>query len=151
MILFSLMIRRPPSSTLFPYTTLFRSLLLAPPRHREWRRGVGHRGARGDEGADRRGGPALTALRRRARAAAGAAGAAGGAAHHHQVPRADAHAERRRAPRGLPKRSLTCHASFAGCSIARWTPKRRWKSSSVTVSSARRWMRFTSRRRDSMR
>src|SRR3712207_7582251 len=27
------MIRRPPRSTLFPYTTLFRSLLLRPPRH----------------------------------------------------------------------------------------------------------------------
>src|SRR3712207_8497628 len=31
--LFFLMIRRPPRSTLFPYTTLFRSPRRAPPRH----------------------------------------------------------------------------------------------------------------------
>src|SRR3989442_2454101 len=31
-LFFFLMIRRPPRSTLFPYTTLFRSLLGAPPR-----------------------------------------------------------------------------------------------------------------------
>src|SRR3712207_7417255 len=34
------MIRRPPRSTLFPYTTLFRSLLLAPDERRAHRRGV---------------------------------------------------------------------------------------------------------------
>src|SRR3712207_7627667 len=32
MIFFFLMIRRPPRSTLFPYTTLFRSSALGPPR-----------------------------------------------------------------------------------------------------------------------
>src|SRR2546428_7503227 len=37
------MIRRPPSSTLFPYTTLFRS---EPPRRREGVRVQGARGAR---------------------------------------------------------------------------------------------------------
>src|SRR3712207_8202593 len=31
-LLFYLMIRRPPASTLFPYTTLFRSVLAAPAR-----------------------------------------------------------------------------------------------------------------------
>src|SRR3712207_7948198 len=31
------MIRRPPRSTLFPYTTLFRSLLFVPGRRRRWR------------------------------------------------------------------------------------------------------------------
>src|SRR5256885_8859047 len=30
------MIRRPPRSTLFPYTTLFRSILLRQARHLEW-------------------------------------------------------------------------------------------------------------------
>src|SRR5229473_6800935 len=43
LIVFFLMIRRPPRSTLFPYTTLFRSV---PRRRREWR------AARGD-GLDR--------------------------------------------------------------------------------------------------
>src|SRR3712207_7651696 len=33
MMFFFLMIRRPPRSTLFPYTTLFRSVGVAPPRH----------------------------------------------------------------------------------------------------------------------
>src|SRR5476649_3008490 len=37
--LFFLMIRRPPRSTLFPYTTLFRSV----PEDREGEAGVGHR------------------------------------------------------------------------------------------------------------
>src|SRR2546422_11098821 len=32
---FFLMIRRPPRSTLFPYTTLFRSLVPGPPRERK--------------------------------------------------------------------------------------------------------------------
>src|SRR2546425_9583682 len=36
------MIRRPPRSTLFPYTTLFRSPVAAPPRAREPPRGRGH-------------------------------------------------------------------------------------------------------------
>ena len=40
------------------------ALLLAPPRHRERRRGLGHRGARGDEGADRARGPARAAVGR---------------------------------------------------------------------------------------
>src|SRR2546426_7600649 len=39
MIFFFLMIRRPPRSTLFPYTTLFRSIDPAqPPSHRKSRR-----------------------------------------------------------------------------------------------------------------
>src|SRR5260221_14559995 len=43
---FFLMIRRPPRSTLFPYTTLFRSLLLAacPLMHLFMHRGHGHGG-----------------------------------------------------------------------------------------------------------
>src|SRR5437588_13083356 len=50
--LFFLMIRRPPRSTLFPYTTLFRSI---PPRKRPVRAGVAsrRRGARGSECAPR--------------------------------------------------------------------------------------------------
>src|SRR3712207_9267104 len=53
-LVFFLMIRRPPRSTLFPYTTLFRSLRHAPLRggggRREVARGARggrHRGARG--------------------------------------------------------------------------------------------------------
>src|SRR2546422_11277675 len=42
---FFLMIRRPPRSTLFPYTTLFRSVHRRPPAHRG-----GRRGPRGREG-----------------------------------------------------------------------------------------------------
>src|SRR2546430_14807484 len=38
-LFFFLMIRRPPRSTLFPYTTLFRSRLGAQPRH-----GIDHQG-----------------------------------------------------------------------------------------------------------
>src|SRR3712207_7155033 len=69
---FFLMIRRPPRSTLFPYTTLFRSL---PGRRaalrRSWagagrRRGRGGRGRRRRASPARRGGP-------RARATPGAA------------------------------------------------------------------------------
>src|ERR1035441_3976679 len=33
---FFLMLRRPPRSTLFPYTTLFRSIRLAPHRHQQF-------------------------------------------------------------------------------------------------------------------
>src|SRR3712207_8758400 len=51
------MIRRPPRSTLFPYTTLFRSRAADPPRPRPLRRGR----ARAD--------PARAALHRRAHAA----------------------------------------------------------------------------------
>src|SRR5260221_14531466 len=36
---FFLMIRRPPRSTLFPYTTLFRSQLLGYPNHAAWKLG----------------------------------------------------------------------------------------------------------------
>src|SRR2546422_4607689 len=46
---FFLMIRRPPRSTLFPYTTLFRSRLArrpAPPRARDPRRGDARRDVR---------------------------------------------------------------------------------------------------------
>src|SRR2546429_1265268 len=52
---FFLMIRRPPRSTLFPYTTLFRSLVGARDRlgerrpRREDDRPLGHRGARSEE------------------------------------------------------------------------------------------------------
>src|SRR5256885_8118390 len=44
-LFFFLMIRRPPRSTLFPYTTLFRSL-----RDRRVRRGPGHRHPAGPGG-----------------------------------------------------------------------------------------------------
>src|SRR5439155_6567725 len=48
------MIRRPPRSTLFPYTTLFRSHPRQPPRNRlGGRRSEGGRDPRGDE-ADRK-------------------------------------------------------------------------------------------------
>src|SRR5256885_10529965 len=43
---FFLMIRRPPRSTLFPYTTLFRSRALA--------RGIGNRGTKATDPGDRR-------------------------------------------------------------------------------------------------
>src|SRR5690606_3673096 len=42
-IMFLPMIRRPPSSTLFPYTTLFRSLLLGPPGRTAPAAGRAHR------------------------------------------------------------------------------------------------------------
>src|SRR3989449_4018768 len=50
------MIRRPPRSTLFPYTTLFRSLpARAPHRHPDARRPAGHSlGVRLDAGRDRK-------------------------------------------------------------------------------------------------
>src|SRR3712207_8141390 len=45
------MIRRPPRSTLFPYTTLFRSVALTTPAHRPRRpRGHGGRGGPGTAG-----------------------------------------------------------------------------------------------------
>src|SRR2546429_7328088 len=40
------MIRRPPRSTLFPYTTLFRSTIAGDPLYREWLCGAGQ-GCRG--------------------------------------------------------------------------------------------------------
>src|SRR6266480_6459054 len=46
---FFLMIRRPPRSTLFPYTTLFRSCCRPPPRCRPRRRSPGRRPARSEE------------------------------------------------------------------------------------------------------
>src|SRR6266446_7723084 len=49
-IVFFLMIRRPPRSTLFPYTTLFRSLLPSPPREMPLR-GPAQRRFGPDEGA----------------------------------------------------------------------------------------------------
>src|SRR5690349_22128140 len=58
-LLFFLMIRRPPRSTLFPYTTLFRSHEHDQPADRAGDRGggrrAGHRGA-GRPGVRRRGG-----------------------------------------------------------------------------------------------
>src|SRR2546422_5155509 len=47
---FFLMIRRPPRSTLFPYTTLFRSGQVCPPRTRDGRRGRDARGVHGGRG-----------------------------------------------------------------------------------------------------
>src|SRR4051794_41249303 len=47
------MIRRPPRSTLFPYTTLFRSQARPPPRHRDRARG-GARAGRPPGARDRR-------------------------------------------------------------------------------------------------
>src|SRR2546422_5240886 len=62
---FFLMIRRPPRSTLFPYTTLFRSQLhrrLPPPRVRAPRTGPDHRGpCRPARDADGAGGGARAA------------------------------------------------------------------------------------------
>src|SRR3712207_7230631 len=49
---FFLMIRRPPRSTLFPYTTLFRSRPL--PGHRRGRPDRGHQRGRPDQGPPRR-------------------------------------------------------------------------------------------------
>src|SRR5690348_17999905 len=47
------MIRRPPRSTLFPYTTLFRSLPHARLARRRRRRRAGHLAAAGPRGPDR--------------------------------------------------------------------------------------------------
>src|SRR5260370_30150996 len=47
---FFLMIRRPPRSTLFPYTTLFRSAAALPARAQRERTGQGH--GQSAEGAD---------------------------------------------------------------------------------------------------
>src|SRR3712207_8165701 len=47
------MIRRPPRSTLFPYTTLFRSLALRLDEHLGLARGIGRRGA-GDASEEER-------------------------------------------------------------------------------------------------
>src|SRR3712207_7363205 len=53
------MIRRPPRSTLFPYTTLFRSSPPPPPRSRRRRHpAAARRPARSGPPPDRRGGPA---------------------------------------------------------------------------------------------
>src|SRR3712207_9543868 len=59
---FFLMIRRPPRSTLFPYTTLFRSHLLSPEPFAAFgaRRGAGQRRVR--RGARRRGARGRRAL-----------------------------------------------------------------------------------------
>src|SRR3712207_7350437 len=66
------MIRRPPRSTLFPYTTLFRSITGAPPdrdHSRSERRGSG----RADRGRSRRAGPPAAAGAPRQRRRGGAA------------------------------------------------------------------------------
>src|SRR2546426_4313148 len=47
------MIRRPPRSTLFPYTTLFRSRARGPRRHDENDAAEGEEGSRGDRQRDR--------------------------------------------------------------------------------------------------
>src|ERR1043165_10210836 len=46
---FFLMIRRPPRSTVFPYTTLFRSVLHLLRRHLDRRPALAHRHARSEE------------------------------------------------------------------------------------------------------
>src|SRR5688572_31013004 len=48
------MIRRPPRSTLFPYTTLFRSVPGPRPRHRDRAVGSDDGGRRGDRAVGRR-------------------------------------------------------------------------------------------------
>src|SRR5688572_31254255 len=56
LVLFFLMIRRPPRSTLFPYTTLFRSVALsavAAPRGAGTHQGRGPRGVRRDRKSTR--------------------------------------------------------------------------------------------------
>src|SRR2546427_12971120 len=78
------MIRRPPRSPLFPYTTLFRSLRAAPVRGDDSRRGPG---------ATRRG------LRRVLRAGRLQRGRSAGGPHRGQAPRAGGQAARRRARR----------------------------------------------------
>ncbi len=73
------------------------AVLLAPARYRKRRRVLGDRDPRADEGADRERDPAGSAVRRAARAAPRRTGAARRASHRHQVPDADAPAERRAA------------------------------------------------------
>src|SRR5205809_4148931 len=53
-IVFFLMIRRPPRSTLFPYTTLFRSPQRRARRRRRGAPGRGRRGARAGGAGDRK-------------------------------------------------------------------------------------------------
>src|SRR5690349_23457504 len=48
LVLFFLMIRRPPRSTLFPYTTLFRSKMVFSPDGKVTRTPVGKGGAKGE-------------------------------------------------------------------------------------------------------
>src|SRR6266850_3604998 len=70
-IFFFLMIRRPPRSTLFPYTTLFRSLLAQHPhRARAPARPDGD-GSRSDRGAPAREGDRQAAARRPRQGVAG--------------------------------------------------------------------------------
>src|SRR5438309_8885802 len=78
---FFLMIRRPPRSTLFPYTTLFRSRGVAPPGRRI--------PARAGPSTSRRGSarPSPVPPARGARRDAGRAGSASGAARAGGVPR----------------------------------------------------------------
>src|SRR5690606_41762956 len=68
-VFFFLLLRRPPRSTLFPYTTLFRSALLAPPRaragrRRRLRRGQAGRARASPHGADARDRGRLAARRK---------------------------------------------------------------------------------------
>src|SRR3712207_8260098 len=58
------MIRRPPRSTLFPYTTLFRSPGSHPGRRGAVGQGEGGRGASGDQGFGKRGSAPLLHLAR---------------------------------------------------------------------------------------
>src|SRR2546428_12717699 len=55
-VFFFLMIRRPPRSTLFPYTTLFRSWVGSPPDHRQilHAEGTEHSRGRYQPGQDRK-------------------------------------------------------------------------------------------------
>src|SRR3989449_5464284 len=90
---FFLMIRRPPRSTLFPYTTLFRSLGAVGRRVREKAARRGGRPPRAGPGAELGGPPQVPRGRRRARQAGAAAlpraGRRAGAVHRAQPPRAD--------------------------------------------------------------
>src|SRR5260370_138879 len=101
------MIRRPPRSTLFPYTTLFRARRLGVVAHRPRRGGDEPRGGAGDARAVRRGDPGRPA----ARVPAAVGGAAARAARRLGDPRV---APRRRPPRaGCVLAAL--HAAGARC------------------------------------
>src|SRR2546427_6932412 len=130
---FFLMIRRPPRSTLFPYTTLFRSRL---PRVRDRegallpKKGAPGPGRRARSGGHRRGararrGPAPVVL------AAGHVGAAGGLARpRRKPPRGEDAARRGRLVRGLEADAARAVGGVAGepCQGGRGHPGRARRS-----------------------
>src|SRR3989475_10919068 len=117
---FFLMIRRPPRSTLFPYTTLFRSIRSGGGHHPRGDRSVRrlraaelHHGMGESRGQDRRAPPSLPRDRLE-RHRAGRRHAARVAAHLRRAvpPRGGPHPPGRRDPPQLPVRDLPLHSGL---------------------------------------